>query len=179
MAPALALAPRPTMTGLCLSCMLALASPTWAQNLAPNPGFERATPDGRAVDWGHSAVLTRDAHSGQYAVRLRAAGRRPALFQRAFPGVRSGRLSFWYKTSPKTRHICQTVMLRPSTRTHFDPSPEWRKVETVVTVNRPSQRARPISFTILFTLRHGGSPDSQAWFDDVRIEMLAPEGVAE
>ena len=89
------------------------------------------------------------------------------------------RLSFWYKTSPKTRHICQTVMLRPSTRTHFDPSPEWRKVETVVTVNRPSQRARPISFTILFTLRHGGSPDSQAWFDDVRIEMLAPEGVAE
>ena len=87
------------------------------------------------------------------------------------------RLSFWYKTSPKTRHICQTIMLRPTKRTHFGPTTEWKKVETVFTVNNPNPRVRALTFTILLTLRHGGTPDSQAWFDDVRLEMLAPEGV--
>jgi hypothetical protein len=29
---------------------------------------------------------------------------------------------------------------------------------------------------LVLALRHGGSRLSQAWFDDVRLEMLSPDG---
>ncbi|MBC8443359.1 hypothetical protein H8D79_01395, partial [PVC group bacterium] len=67
-------------------------------SIAPNPGFEQADASGKAAaGWGSRAVLTEDARSGRYAAQLRSEGRKPVLFQRPFPGVRRGRIGFWYK----------------------------------------------------------------------------------
>ena len=91
------------------------------------------------------------------------------------PNLTRYRLSFWYRTSPQTRHAFYGILIKPGIRVHIPPVPEWTKVERVFTVNAPG--GEMIDFTILLSLRHGGSEKSQVWFDDVRLEMLAPEGV--
>jgi hypothetical protein len=86
------------------------------------------------------------------------------------------RLSFWYRTTRETRHGALAIMRPSPIREHFEPADEWIKYEKVFTVNLPG-KAEKATFTILLTLRHGGSEKSQIWFDDVRLEMLSPEGV--
>jgi len=87
-------------SSVALATCLAAARIVASANLVPNPGFEQADASGKAgAGWGARAVLTRDARSGRYAARLSSDDRRPVLFQRPFPGVRSGRVSFWYKAA--------------------------------------------------------------------------------
>jgi len=85
------------------------------------------------------------------------------------------RLSFWYRTSPDTRHAFYGIMIEPRVRVHIPPATEWTRVERTFTVNKP--RGGQSTFALLLCLRHGGSESSQVWFDDVELQMLAPEGV--
>jgi len=85
------------------------------------------------------------------------------------------RLSFWYLTTSETRHAFYGIMVNPQIREHIPPVDQWTRFEKVFTVSHP--KAAEATFLILLCLRHGGSEKSQVWFDDVRLEMLAPEGV--
>jgi hypothetical protein len=85
------------------------------------------------------------------------------------------RLSFWYRTSPDTRHAFYGILIEPRIRVHIPPATDWTRVERTFTVNNP--RGEQSTFALLLCLRHGGSENSQVWFDDVELQMLAPEGV--
>ncbi|MCL5269486.1 MAG: hypothetical protein M1457_02780, partial [bacterium] len=66
----------------------------------PNPGFEQiegVAAAARAAGWGGGAFSSNDAHSGRAAALLRSDGTMPSLMQVTLGGVRSGRLTFWYK----------------------------------------------------------------------------------
>ena len=91
------------------------------------------------------------------------------------PNLMRYRLTFWYRTSPTTRHAFYGILIKPRIRIHIPPVSEWTKVERVFTVN--TSDGEMVDFSIMLSLRHGGSDGSQVWFDDVRLEMLAPEGV--
>ena len=94
----------------------------------------------------------------------------------ALPNHTRYRLSFWYRTSPETRHIQVTLgMGGKQIPLTFLPVSEWTRVEHIFLLDAPGLERSGIS--LLLGLRHGGSEKSQAWFDDVRVEMLAPEGV--
>ena len=85
------------------------------------------------------------------------------------------RLSFWYRTSPETRHIELNVANGVRTIELIPPAADWTLVERTVVLDRPGPAASSLGF--ILALRHGGSEQSQAWFDDVKVEMLAPGGV--
>jgi len=79
-----------------------------AQNFCTNGGFEDGQDAGRPACWdyfGREFELTSDAHSGNYAIILRAEGSNPmGLNRRQVPGgtgsmitLKKGRISFWYK----------------------------------------------------------------------------------
>ena len=116
------------------------------------------------------------SHSGQASLTARGMTDYSGVLRpiRVKNGARY-RFSFWYRTSPKTRHVAYFIMLSRRIRAHAPASTDWRKEERVFTVNRP--KGAHAHFTFGLCLRHGGSAESQAWFDDVRLEMLAPEGV--
>jgi hypothetical protein len=59
-------------------------------------------------------------------------------------------------------------------RQQFPPAEEWTRYE--MTFNCTNKGNPKIQFNLILALRHGGSPKSQIWFDDVRLELLAPEG---
>lgn len=63
-----------------------------------NLDFETADASGKhPAGWTQGALLDPDAHWGQYAARLKSDGKKVAIFQRKFPGLRNGRFGFWYK----------------------------------------------------------------------------------
>jgi hypothetical protein len=88
---------------------------------------------------------------------------------------RQYRLSYWYRTTPQTPHVARTIMIQPPIREHDPPVETWTRAERVFTVAYP--KADAVTISILLCLRHGGSDQSQAWFDDARLEMLSPDGV--
>ena len=91
------------------------------------------------------------------------------------------RISFWYRTSPSLDRglfavffydvprveLCNTVLPRAT---------EWTRFEKVFTVNYPDQIKT--DFTVVLSLDRSRADDAQIWFDDVRVEMLSPDGVA-
>jgi hypothetical protein len=91
------------------------------------------------------------------------------------------RLSFRYRTD-KEFHSgeCGVAFYRlqglPRVTKRLRPSPEWRREELEFLVNYPAEFA---SFTVALLLRRGVSEESRVWFDDVKLEMLAPDGVLE
>jgi hypothetical protein len=84
------------------------------------------------------------------------------------------RLSYWYRTTPETQHIQCVVFLQQPVTVQLPPAPEWTHAEEIFLVDRPG--GAEATFAVNLSLRHGGSEKSQAWFDDVRLELLAPEG---
>ncbi|WP_162145254.1 DUF4838 domain-containing protein [Chthoniobacter flavus] len=84
------------------------------------------------------------------------------------------RLTFWYRTSPETQQIQSVVFLNKPVTTHYPPVDEWTRVQQDFILDKPG--GDTTTFALNLTLRHGGSEKSQAWFDDVKLELLAPEG---
>ena len=89
------------------------------------------------------------------------------------------RLSFWYKTTKAARGFCgimfYDVKVLPGVSAPIQPSEEWRRQEVVFTVNYPSRVNT--DFTLVLSMDRSTSPDCQIWLDDVRLELLSPEGV--
>ncbi|MDP6505659.1 MAG: hypothetical protein QF886_18705, partial [Planctomycetota bacterium] len=84
------------------------------------------------------------------------------------------RLSFWYKTTPKTRHGVVSVA-GGRIKHHLPPEDDWTRFEMEFTRYNP--RGGVVRLHIILALRHRGSPESQIWFDDVSLELISPEGI--
>lgn len=89
------------------------------------------------------------------------------------------KLSFWYRTTPDVGIIFGNMFYRikvlPGFSEYAPASKEWKRVEKEFTVNYPE--GSPTEFTIVLAMNQAKSDQSQAWFSDVRLDMLAPEGV--
>jgi hypothetical protein len=123
-----------------------------------------------------AVVLDRETkHDGNVSVTVKGITDYSGLFRRVKVKNRARyRLSFWYLTGKETRHAFYGILVKPEIREHIEPVETWTKVEKVFTVNYPS--GDEAGFLLLLCLRHGGTMNSQVWFDDVRLEVLAPEG---
>ncbi len=86
------------------------------------------------------------------------------------------RLSFWYRTTPQVRRVSRLIRVWPPILEHLPAAARWTRVSRVFTVRHPTAAGGDV--TILLTLRRGESADAQVWFDDVRLEKLAPDGLA-
>jgi hypothetical protein len=90
------------------------------------------------------------------------------------------RLSFWYRTSGTFGAALCGVAFYKGWGFEFvvrslGASADWKKAETEFTVNgTPEESATTIALFI-----QGSKPDGKAWFDDVRVEMLSPDGLAQ
>lgn len=160
------------------------------KNLLSNGSFEEppaTAPDGKpqvARDWPvyHSrmvnATVTLDHdihHSG--GASFTAHGLTDASGIHRFVTAQNHaryRLTFWYRTSPETQHIQSIVFLDKPLTTRYPPVGDWTRVEQDFILDKPG--GDTTTFALNLTLRHGGSEKSQAWFDDVKLELLAPEG---
>jgi len=170
---------------------LALLHPGAAlKNLLTNGSFEElpaTAPDGKpqvARDWPIyqsrmvNATVTLDHnihHSGNAS--LTAHGLTDASGTHRFITAQNHaryRLTFWYRTSPETQHIQSIVFLNKPITTHYPPADQWTRVQQDFILDKPGGDAT--TFALNLTLRHGGSEKSQAWFDDVKLELLAPAG---
>jgi len=161
------------------------------RNLLSNGSFEEppGPPKGKyrqvAKDWYiyHNRMVNASValdygikHSGDMSVTARGLTDYSGLIRWVTVKNRARyRLSFWYRTTKDTRHVFYGILLRPRIDVHIPPVEQWTRREHVFTVNYPE--GSQTTFTLLLCLRHGGSGKSQVWFDDVRLEMLAPEGV--
>lgn len=90
------------------------------------------------------------------------------------------RLSLWYRTSETFRSGSVGIAfygLRSLPRQHIGlaTSATWIRKQLEFTSNYPAEQAR---FTIALMFHRGTSADAKVWFDDVRLEMLSPAGVA-
>ena len=164
------------------------------RNLLSNGSFEEppGPPKGKyrqvARDWYiyHNRMVNASVrldygikHSGEVSVTAKGLTDYSGLIR--WITLKNGaryRLSFWYRTSEEVRHVFYGILSPPrlEIRVHLPPAGRWSQVERVFTLNYPGGERR--SVTLLLCLRHGGSEGSQVWFDDVRLEMLTPEGVA-
>jgi hypothetical protein len=162
------------------------------KNLLPNSSFEEHGPPA-AVDqkpgtlvapgWPiyhnrmvNAAVMidTAVAHSGSASLSVRGitdySGVRPVL---QLPNHRRYRLSFWYRTTSGVRSVACNI--GAGIALSLPPSPEWVRHEELFTVDEGA--GRTVSTAILLALRRGGTDTAQLWIDDVKLEMLAPEGL--
>ena len=118
-------------------------------------------------------------HSGNASVTVKGITRHSGASQgvRLKNGSRY-RLSCWYRTSKETKNVLQFIYCPPFRIDNYLPlAEEWTKAERIFTLNMP-EKGEEVGVT--FRLVLGGSSDkSQVWFDDVRLEMLAPEGLEE
>jgi hypothetical protein len=159
------------------------------KNFLTNPGFEEPPVDPKkeaAKDWNIyqnrmvNATCFRDTtvkRSGQASLSAKGiTDCTGAIRLVTVPNNTRYRVSFWYKTGPETRHGEITIMrIPPIQNEYFPPAADWTRYEKVFTVTNPGgPQAR---FYLILELRHGGTENSQIWFDDVALEMLAPEGV--
>jgi hypothetical protein len=89
------------------------------------------------------------------------------------------RLSFWYRCSGANRVFCGGMFYGikelPGLNCVAPASLEWKRYETVLTVNAPKEEQT--DFTLLLAPYEAGSDESQVWFDDVRLEWLSPDGL--
>jgi len=159
------------------------------KNLLPNPSFEElpTKPDEVVKDWQpyHNRMVnatvsidTNVVHSGHASVTAKGLTDCSGIIRQVTVKNHARyRFSFWYRNSKETRHGYVTIMRNPPIRESVDPSLEWTKYEKVFTVDQAG--GDTVSFYVIVMLRHGGSEKSQMWFDDVSLEMLSSEGVAE
>lgn len=156
------------------------------KNLLTNGSFEAAADASAAKDWPayHNRMInakvwrdTTQAHSGQASLSARGLTDVSGVIrQLSVPNHARYRLTFWYKTTAQVRHIELNVANGPRLGEYLPPAEQWTRVERTLVVDRPGA-ADKASLGFYLALRHGGSEQSQAWFDDVSLEMLAPEGV--
>ena len=160
------------------------------RNLLSNPSFEEpaAVKEEAAKDWKvyHNRMINATVgidrqvrHEGEASVTAKGITDYSGVM-RLMPlkNGRRYRLSFWYRTGPDTAGGSLTMMISPNIREPLQPSPDWTRYERVFTVYVPALAPdAPAGNSLLLTLRRGGAERSQIWFDDVRLEMLAPEGV--
>ena len=86
-------------------------------------------------------------------------------------------MSFWYKSTPEAGKGVIDLQ-RPGLRVHLEHSMEWKPFEMNFTVNDVGA-GKTVAMGFLLVMVNSGSDKAQMWFDDVRLEMLAPEGVAD
>lgn len=150
-------------------------------NFVTNPSFEESTTDPimAAQDWVKepagtpSTAMFRDtteAHSGGASLGIEGTAGTFGVRQRvALFNGRRYRLSFWYKTaSPdmSVRYVLHNI-------NGFLPgSVEWKSFDRILTAN-----GNPLILSPLILTMNPGQFASQIWFDDVKVELLAPEGV--
>jgi len=160
------------------------------RNLLSNASFEEpAAAKGEAAkDWrvyhnrmiNAAVYLDRDVHRDG-AASMTAKGITDYSGVLRLMPLKNGRryrVSFWYRTGPDTAGGNLSLMVSPPIREALPPWAEWTRYERVFTVYVPAFALdAPAGNNLLLTLRRGGSERSQIWFDDVRLEMLAPEGV--
>lgn len=85
------------------------------------------------------------------------------------------RLSFWYRTGPRTQGAGFAVVgMEPPVRAALPPQPAWTRVERIFSLSFPDGDSRDAE--VLLTLERTLSHESQVWFDDVRLERLAIPG---
>ncbi|MCX6917336.1 MAG: hypothetical protein NT167_30580, partial [Verrucomicrobia bacterium] len=76
-------------------------APAAAQNLCPNPGFERLNPagDNFPIGWAgpFNTFIDKDAHTGSIAIRMSCKASEHASLNSQTMAVRRGVLTFFYK----------------------------------------------------------------------------------
>jgi len=113
------------------------------------------------------------AHTGKSSLAARGLTDYSGVITWVVVPVGRLRLSFWYKTTDEVRHGVASIA-GGRIRGEFPPARKWTRYE--MTFNRTNNGNPKIHFNLILALRHGGSPKSQIWFDDVRLELMAPEG---
>jgi hypothetical protein len=148
------------------------------------PGAATGDPPDVAKDWpiyqnrmvNAQVFLDRDVHHDG-GVSLTARGMTDYSGVHRYvsaPNHARYRLSYWYRTTPETQHIQTVVFLSQPLTVQLPPAGEWTHAEEIFLMDKPG--GAETTFAINLGLRHGGSEKSQAWFDDVRLELLAPAG---
>ena len=163
------------------------------KNLINNPSFEippKPTDPGKgdkdvevAKDWKiyhnqlASAKVTLDetvAHDGRVSALAQGMSRTSGVRQIIqVPNHKFYRLSFWYKTSKDTEGVV-SITRDPYINEKLLEALEWTKFENIFCT---AQKHENLFMLIIGVAK--GSFESKVWIDDVRLEMLAPEGIAE
>jgi hypothetical protein len=158
------------------------------KNLIPNGSFEE-TPRERFRDkrvarsWDNvlrgvgeaSVVLDRRVkRDGAASIRAQGLGRWIGVrIVVRVPANRLYRFSFWYRTTANVPRAAYRVLGVFWDEIGTPPTPEWRRVEQTFLLRGQEGTRGRVGIELL--MHHGGAPDSAVWFDDVRLEPLAPK----